>query len=135
MSKNFLFVSVIFRHSFTRILQHKFFHICIFWGKCFRKAGHKYKYKNTHFSKYFSKFWAVPKRNLPPTKKHVNLESDKNWSLNMVKIFHKWHCVLGLHAKASNISPVLMKVCKCRHEDFGIYSSFFAKRVFLKKYC
>ena len=48
----------------------------------------------------------------------------------MVKIFHKWFCVLFVAQKASNISPVLMNVCKCRHENFGIYSSFSAKRVF-----
>ena len=61
----------------------------------------QYKYKNKHFSK----FWAVRKRNPPPTKQHVNLEFEKIWSVNMVKIFHKWHCVLGLHAKSIKYKP------------------------------
>ena len=59
----------------------------------------QYKYKNKHFSKFGQFQNEIP----PPTKQLVNLEFEKIWSV--AKIFHKWHCVLGLHAKSIKYKP------------------------------
>ena len=104
ISEIILFVSVIFRYSFIRISQPNFFHSYMkFTGHVLEKQGMcaiQYEYKKKHLSK----FWAVRRENLPPTKQHANLEF-LECECEMLKIFQKWHCVLELQAKSIKEKP------------------------------
>ena len=107
----------------------------VFFWECFWKAGHACNINiKINILVNFGQF-----RNeiSPPTKQHVNLEFEKIWSVNMVKIFHKWHCVLGLHPKSIKYKPSInegtqMQIWKLWYMFYFICQKNIFRKILLK---
>ena len=84
-----------------------------------------YEYRNKHFNE----FWAVRKRNPPPTKQHLNLEF---LDCENAKNISKMALCAGTARKKHQKGTQGKKVHKCRYGSFRICSSLYFKGIIKK---